>query len=66
MCGLAIGLGVFLWLLTFPTLSDGGWLNALIGSIAIGIGFFIIKTVARYAKLHDLKTSIPKTKTIDD
>ncbi len=66
MGGLAIGLGVFLWLLTFPTLSDGGWLNALIGSIAIGIGFFIIKTVARYAKLHDLKTSIPKTKTIDD
>jgi Na+/proline symporter len=60
---LAVGLGLFLLVLFFPTIGENGWLNALAGLIAIGIGSFIIRAVNRYIRKHGLPalTSNPDT-----
>lgn len=49
---LSIGLGGILILLMLPTLGDGGWLNGLVGALAIAVGWFILKSVGIYAKKH--------------
>lgn len=45
---LSIGMGCFLFLLTVPTAGDGGWLNALVGALALAIGVTILRVVKRY------------------
>ena len=52
MALLSIGLGIFLLILCFPTLGDGGWLNAVAGSLSLGIGILTFVTVKRYAAVH--------------
>jgi Na+/proline symporter len=57
MAVLSIGLGGLLILLMIPTLNDGGWLNGLVGAIAIGIGILILKAVRLYTEKHRLSNS---------
>lgn len=57
MAVLSIGIGGLLMLLMFPTLGDGGWLNGLVGAIAIGIGILILKAVRLYTEKHRLLNS---------
>jgi len=49
---LAIGLGAFLLVLAVPTISEGGWLNAFAGLVAVCIGLIILWAVRRYARVH--------------
>ena len=60
MGALSIGLGGLLLLLAFPTLNDGGWLNALVGAIAVAIGFIILKAVGLYKQKNRPSTISPK------
>lgn len=54
---LSIGLGSILILLAVPTIRDGGWLNGLVGVLAVGIGILILKSVRLYAMRHPIPTS---------
>lgn len=54
---LSIGLGAILLVLTIPTFTDGGWLNGLVGALAVGIGFLILKSVRLYAMRHHISTT---------
>ncbi|MFW6354995.1 MAG: hypothetical protein ACOC3I_11475, partial [Verrucomicrobiota bacterium] len=49
---LTLGLGILLLALFIPTAGEGGWLNALIGSLALAIALFILRAVRRYERLH--------------
>ena len=51
---LSIALGGLLVVLMIPTLGDGGWLNGLVGALAIGIGALILKGVNLYATKHHI------------
>ncbi len=52
MAWLAILIGIILIPITFFSLERNGWLNAVAGSLAIGIGFAILKAVSRYERVH--------------
>ncbi|MFP4283661.1 MAG: sodium:solute symporter family transporter, partial [Opitutales bacterium] len=58
MAYLTLGLGILLLALFIPTAGEGGWLNALIGSLALAIALFILRAVRRYERLH-LGTASP-------
>ena len=56
----AVFLGVVLALFTLPVLHQGGWLNALTGTISMTIGAFILWSVRKYERqlpLHDTSPS---------
>ena len=48
---LAIGLGAVLLILSVLTFRDGGWLNAIVGGLAIGIGFITIRAIHTYQRV---------------
>jgi len=52
MAWLAILIGVILIPIMFFSLERNSWLNAVAGSLAIGIGFAILKAVSRYERVH--------------
>ena len=54
---LSIGLGAVLMILTIPTFTDGGWLNGIVGALAVGIGLLILKSVRLYAMRHHISTT---------
>ncbi|MEX0324853.1 MAG: hypothetical protein AB3N33_02065, partial [Puniceicoccaceae bacterium] len=54
---LAIGLGVVLLILSVFTMTSGGWLNAIVGGLAIGIGFITIKAIHTYQRVHCLEST---------
>ncbi|MEX0330471.1 MAG: hypothetical protein AB3N64_03515 [Puniceicoccaceae bacterium] len=54
---LAIGLGVVLLILSVFTMTSGGWLNAIVGGLAIGIGFITIKAIRTYQRVHGLDST---------
>ncbi|QXD25476.1 hypothetical protein F7C95_06165 [Opitutia bacterium ISCC 51] len=54
---LSIGLGAVLLVLTIPTFTDGGWLNGIVGALAVGIGLLILKSVRLYAMRHHISTT---------
>ena len=55
MAILAIGLGVVLLILSVFTMMDGGWLNAIVGGLAIGIGCITLKAIRTYQRVHGLE-----------
>ncbi len=56
---LAVGMGVLLILLTFPTFSEGGILNTVAGLIALGVGILVIQAVNRYQERHHIPSELP-------
>lgn len=60
---LSIGLGIILFLLMFPTFGEGGWLNGLVGALAVAIGIAILKGVNLYALRHHIETQTHHDKT---
>ena len=54
---LSIGLGAVLLVLTIPSFTDGGWLNGIVGALAVGIGLLILKSVRLYAMRHHISTT---------
>ena len=55
---LAIGLGSFLLLLSIFTMLEGGWINAIVGGLAIGIGFVTLRTIRTYKRMHNIGDSL--------
>jgi solute:Na+ symporter, SSS family len=56
---LAVLFGVLLLALVIPTAAEGGWLNGLVGGLALAVGVFILRSVRAYARIHFSTTNPP-------